>query len=255
MRLGQAYRRYSMGFAGRWMGVALLALSLGGSVSGLPDRSAVRDGVWLWSADRARMELAEAGALYVFQGQVYRRGAEPAYRFEGVRPDPARWPGRPVILVYRFDVLTDPAPLLHLIQAQRQDWNGAGRPRVVGVQIDFDSPTRRLDEYATWLAGLRTVLPADLGLSITGLGDWLVAADPAALARLAAPTDFIAFMMYHGTSPLPDPARYVAGLRRAGVAFKLGLLPQQMDDPLFRAARRVAAYRGDLVFLLPRPRA
>ena len=212
------------------------------------------DGVWLWSADRAQMELAVTGELYVFQGQVYQQGTEPTYRFEGVRPDPGRWPGRPVVLVYRFDALTEPAPLVHLVLAQRRDWDGGDRARVVGVQIDFDSPTRRLDAYATWLTDFRARLPADLGLSITGLGDWLVATDPAALTRLAAPVDFIAFMMYHGTAPVPEPARYVAGLRRAGVAFKLGLLPQQLDDPLFRRARRATTYRGDLVFLLPRSR-
>ena len=43
---------------------------------------------------------------------------------------------------------------------------------VAGVQIDFDCPTGRLGDYATWLGRLRKSLPPGANVSITALLDW-----------------------------------------------------------------------------------
>jgi hypothetical protein len=46
------------------------------------------------------------------------------------------------------------------------------RITAAGLQIDFDCPSGRLRDYATWLAVLRTHLPRGARLSITALLDW-----------------------------------------------------------------------------------
>ncbi len=71
---------------------------------------------------------------------------------------------------------------------QVQRWRDAGNP-VVGIQIDFDTRTQYLHEYADFLRDLRQRLPADLRLSITGLMDWSSNADPAAIAQLKGVVD------------------------------------------------------------------
>ena len=44
--------------------------------------------------------------------------------------------------------------------------------RVIGLQLDFDAPTRLLPQYAQLLRRLRELLPPDAKLSITGLPTW-----------------------------------------------------------------------------------
>ena len=43
---------------------------------------------------------------------------------------------------------------------------------VAGLQLDVDSPTRQLPEYAEFLAKVKAALPGGVQLSITGLLDW-----------------------------------------------------------------------------------
>jgi hypothetical protein len=64
------------------------------------------------------------------------------------------------------------------------DWRVAG-VRVDGIEIDFDCPSSRLDEYAQLLATLKTKLPSDATLSITALPAWIDAVGlPAVLAHV-----------------------------------------------------------------------
>ncbi len=53
-----------------------------------------------------------------------------------------------------------------------QRWRAAG-VRLAGVEIDHDCATAALGDYASWLRELRSVLPADVALSITALPAWL----------------------------------------------------------------------------------
>ena len=49
----------------------------------------------------------------------------------------------------------------------------ADQASVGGVQLDFDVPTRLLSKYAGLLRLVRERLPAEAGLSITGLSTWM----------------------------------------------------------------------------------
>ena len=46
------------------------------------------------------------------------------------------------------------------------------RLNLVGVQLDIDSPTGSLAEYADFLREVRKTLPPGMGISITALLDW-----------------------------------------------------------------------------------
>jgi len=68
----------------------------------------------------------------------------------------------------------------------------------VGVQVDFDVPTRLLSQYTRVLRALRPQLPSDMKLSITGLPAWMDSSD---LNETLAAADFWIPQFYGATIP------------------------------------------------------
>jgi hypothetical protein len=119
---------------------------------------------------------------------------------------------------------------------------------VVGLQIDFDARTRRLDQYAAFLADLRRRLPADCRLSITGLLDWSSQGDSAALDALSGVVDEVVLQTYQGRRTIPSYQAYMASLGRLTLPFKIGLA----EGGDWTAPPDLAAnpwFRGYVVFL------
>ena len=83
--------------------------------------------------------------------------------------------GRQVVLVMRVEgarVDTDPTQVAKLAQAQVQRLVATGG-RVVALEIDHDTATSRVADYAAWLARLPTQDPIrGLPIWITALPDW-----------------------------------------------------------------------------------
>lgn len=96
--------------------------------------------------------------------------------------------GRPVWLVVRIEGSRLPlaavalAPVLGELAA---DWQQAGI-RLAGIEIDHDTASAALGDYARWLHALRPQLTAGLPLSITALPTWM---DHAALSEVLAAVD------------------------------------------------------------------
>lgn len=96
--------------------------------------------------------------------------------------------GRPVTLVVRLDGprgLSDSDRLREDLLALYQTWQSE-LPALAGVEIDHDSATVRLADYAAFLASMKRVLPPRARLSATVLPTWL---DAPALADLRRNTD------------------------------------------------------------------
>lgn len=103
--------------------------------------------------------------------------------------------------------------------------------QIVGLQLDFDAPTRLLPQYAALLHKLRTRLPATTQLSITGLPTWANARD---LHAVLTAVDFWIPQCY-GTQipdrltkriPISSPAevaRTIKQARHLGKPFYAGL--------------------------------
>lgn len=103
--------------------------------------------------------------------------------------------------------------------------------RVVGLQLDFDAPTRLLPKYATTLRRLRELLPPNIKLSITGLPTWANSQD---LNAALAAVDFWIPQCYGTTIPthvsqrIPisspsDVARTIRQMRQLDKPFYAGL--------------------------------
>lgn len=228
----------------RRLAAATLALALASpapATAGMVN-AADYDAFWLWGAVKPQAVLAGARTLYILQGQI----AAPSSRDDegrlvaqgGAVPHLRRGE---VWLDYRAHTLRWSPAVYGQILARLLRWRDAGDP-VVGVQIDFDSGTRHLADYAAFLRDLRGRLPADCRLSITGLLDWSSQGDSDALGQLGGVVDEVVLQTYQGRHTIPGYQAYLARLSRMTIPFKVGLVeggdwtapPDLATNPWFR---------------------
>ena len=203
---------------------------------------------WLWPGVLPS-RCGKTARIYALQGHFYRNG-----RFEPQGPEPgrSRQVNREIVPVYRMDRLP-PSGALHDVAAPVvYAWRKKGW-QVPGLQVDFDSPTAKLDRYGRWLRTendqFRSV-DAELQItSVTGLGDWLMTGHRDDLRKLNLAAGTIAFMFYHSGRSVEPLTMFVSALeRRKSLIFQLGLLPTQQSDQRFDILRAAQGYRGDIVF-------
>lgn len=220
------------------LGLPLLAAGASGQVDARDHRA-----FWLWAGVRPQPLPADTHTLYLLQGEVRGQPLHLQARSAGIPPQLQAG----VWLVYRSEGLDWPAPIYPQLRQRLQQWRQAGH-RVIGVQIDFDAPTRQLDRYAAFLQQLRRELPADCQLGVTGLLDW-ANADPQALNALAGTLDEVVLQTYQGRRTVPGYQDYLARLQQLALPFRIGLVQggdwQPRHDPADSPW-----FRGYVVFLL-----
>lgn len=196
------------------------------------------DSFWLWAGVRPQPVLRGAKSIYLLEGQV---DATPTVRLVAQRPAVPHIVGSDVWMVVRVGTLRWPPLVYQQLAAQLARWRAAGN-RVRGIQIDFDTRTRHLADYAGFLADLKRRLPVGCRLGITSLLDWSANGDPAALDALAGSVDEVVLQIYQGRHVIPGYAGYLARVGRMKVPFRIGLLqggewtapPTLATNPLFR---------------------
>jgi hypothetical protein len=158
-------------------------------------------GFWFWNYayNDPLIPVPPVDSLYVHAGSI--RQDVLRYTPQGKAVD-ARWavwgdlPNRlpqatEYWLVFRYELqgVPDPALVPQLNQTIAKV-SGQARTRnlkVTGVQLDIDSPTGSLPQYAKFLAHVRAGLPAGYKLSITALLDWF--RKDTSIAEVIAQTD------------------------------------------------------------------
>jgi hypothetical protein len=228
------------------------------------------DAFWLWGGVVPQPVLDRARTIYVLQGAVRaRRGpdaradivaqgvsmprttTQPATQTAG--PAASHSPSqtasqaaipdqdRQIWLVYRADTLQWTPRVYAVVLAQLQRWRTAGN-HAVGIQIDFDAGARHLPRYVEFLKDLRTRLPDDCKLGITGLLDWSSRVDPDTVNLLKNVVDEVVVQTYQGRRTIDDYAAYLPRLKNLALPFKVGLIqdgqwqppPYLADSPWFR---------------------
>jgi hypothetical protein len=126
--------------------------------------------------------------------------------------------GRPVWLVVRIEGSRLPlaaealAPVLGEIAGH---WKQSG-VRLAGIEIDHDTASAALADYARWLRELRPLLPKGLPVSVTALPTWM---DHAALAEVLAAVEGSVLQVHaiaHPREGLFDAGRAEDWVRRYG---------------------------------------
>jgi hypothetical protein len=223
---------------------ALATLLLWGCTEGRAARvdPARYDAFYLWAGVKPQPVLAEAKTLYILAGEVRRDGA-----WEPLRAAAPKLAKPEVWLVVRAASLDWSEGTRVAVWRELRLWQKDAR--IVGLQVDFDSATSGIGEYAAFLSSVRQDLPREFQLSVTGLLDWSANADPAALAQLKGVVDEVVVQSYQHRSTIPGYARYLERLARVPVPHKVALV--QGGEWLEPAAlRNDPLFRGYVVFLL-----
>ena len=210
----------------------------------LQDAPAALPGVYVWQRDvspavldAARAAVAEGRELFALAGE-FDRAPDGSLR-ELTPPDAPPWdfgggapagvigaPPATAVFRVRIGALDEPATAASALAA-RTAALGATR-----LQLDVDAPERRLSDYASLAAAVRTNLPPGATLSLTLLPCHL--AHPDAVRAVLASADY-GVLQLHGIDPpraldtpwqLMDPATVRTALDRAralGLPFRVAL--------------------------------
>ncbi len=131
-------------------------------------------GFWFWpgGAVTAATGNVTVDALFFHAGTI---GEISRPYLQGQLPNQLP-PAREYWLVFRFERQEVPdieaAAIVVRRVAQLMEDARLRHLNVAGVQLDIDSPTSKLSQYARFLREFRKSLPENLGISITALLDW-----------------------------------------------------------------------------------
>lgn len=230
-----------MRFLGPLLLIGCVALSgCATSVHGRQPPPRWTTGFWFWPGGSADAPAAGGtlDVLFVHVGTIdktpglYAKGPWSVY---ADLPDELP-PAREYWLVLRFERQSVPdvqaAPILARRVSQLREAARRRRLRVVGVQLDIDSPTGKLSQYASFLREVRKGLPPGIDISITALLDWFQ--DGTAIADVIKEVDEFVPQFYDlafgdgyaGGSAIAakiDTARWAPKFNRFGKRFRIGI--------------------------------
>lgn len=132
-------------------------------------------GFWFWNGSSARAKASVPVDVLYYHWGTMDSPLVGEWAAEDLRDLP---PAKELWLVVRYEGHGVPAPkaIAPMLQSlQRVQFYPDGRRRqlkIAGLQLDIDSPTRLLPEYAKFLGEVRKGLPPGFELSITALLDW-----------------------------------------------------------------------------------
>lgn len=214
-----------------------------------PDRINAHDyqRFWIWGRVNPAPYLSHAHELYVLQGEVGFSKAQQHMVFSAQGMGLSRLAPARVWLVYRTTTLQWSPALMQAIVQRLDSWQHYGN-QVTGLQIDFDSATAHVDQYAAFLAKIRQQLPLRYQLSVTGLMDW-ANAKPAALHNLKTSVNEIVVQTYQGTRTINNYQAYLPALGRLEIPFKIGLVQHGQWAPS-HAVEKNPYFKGYVIFLL-----
>lgn len=208
------------------------------------------DEFWLWSGIKSQSVLEKASTIYLLRGQIIQNYNNNTYLLNQrgfITPQS----NQSVWLVYRAHTLNWNQAIFTAITKELKHWQ-IHNISIKGIQIDFDVPTQKLSDYITFLEKIRTWLPKNYQLSITGLLDWGSNSDPIIINQLANTVDEVIFQTYQGKETIQDYPIYLKKLEAIKLPFKIGIIQYGDWQPLLSLEKN-PYFKGYVVFLQNKP--
>ena len=203
---------------------------------------------WIWGDIQTAPYLVHAKELYILQGEIRYSKSKQISTFTPQSVSILKLPHQKIWLVFRTHHLAWNEQNYQTILNRLEHWRNQGN-QVQGIQIDFDSKTNSLKDYAIFLQKLRQKLPQQYRLSITGLLDWTNFKDQNTLTLFRQNIDELVIQTYQGTTTIPNYPEYLKRISALRLPYKVGLVQHgtwfgnstKQKDPYFK---------GYVVFLL-----
>ena len=200
------------------------------------------DSFWLWAGVKPQPVLERAKQIYLLVGEIEMDGQPVKVR--RAIPDAGE---TDIWMVLRVETLDWSPDHYKTLLDLAEKWEAGNN--LVGIQIDFDANTRKLDGYADFLRDLRERLPRKYALGITGLLDWSANGDPVELAAIADVVDEAVFQVYQGRHTINGYEKWLTRLDNLPMPFRIGLVQGgEWREPAALPAN--PNFRGYVVFLL-----
>ena len=203
---------------------------------------------WIWGDIQTAPYLVHAKELYILQGEIRYSKSKQISTFTPQGVSILKLPHQKIWLVFRTHHLAWNEQNYQTILNRLEHWRNQGN-QVQGIQIDFDSKTNSLKDYAIFLQKLRQKLPQQYRLSITGLLDWTNFKDQNTLTLCRQNIDELVIQTYQGTTTIPNYPEYLKRISALRLPYKVGLV--QHGIWFGNSAKQKDRYfKGYVVFLL-----
>ncbi len=203
------------------------------------------DRFWLWSGIKSQDILRNAKTVYILDAQIEEKSD--GVRLVSQRSATPRTKNIDLWIVYRVETLAWRPEIYKQINAHILKWQKAGN-RIVGIQIDFDAKTKHLNKYVDFLKDLRTKIPKDYKLGVTGLLDWSNNANPNDLDGLSNTVDEVIIQTYQGRHTIKDYQKYFEKIGKVKIPFHIGLIQGgQWQEPI--GLIQNPNFKGYVIFL------
>lgn len=200
---------------------------------------------WIWAGIRPHVSKKDA-VLYIYQGHLTELHQKTRFESLGIAPHPL---DHDIYIVYRIThSLPDPKILLSVFNVNCAHWR-RHKVKVIGLQLDFDSPTSKLSLYGDFLEKVRQELPASYRLSLTGLGDWALNGHRKDLDKMSRLSDEIVFQLYQGRTTYPNIHTYLSKLAHLSIPFKIGLLAKENPQQYVAYVNQNPFFKGIILFI------
>jgi len=178
---------------------------------------------WIWGDIQTAPYLVHAKELYILQGEIRYSKSKQISTFTPQGVSILKLPHQKIWLVFRTHHLAWNEQNYQTILNRLEHWRNQGN-QVQGIQIDFDSKTNSLKDYAIFLQKLRQKLPQQYRLSITGLLDWTNFKDQNTLTLFRQNIDELVIQTYQGATTIPNYPEYLKRISALRLPYKVGLV-------------------------------
>lgn len=203
---------------------------------------------WIWGRISSASYLSKAKELYILQGEIR---LDPYSLKSKVTPQGVsvlNIPHQKVWLVFRNHHLNwENAELTTILDRARQ-WENKGN-QIVGIQIDYDSHTKDLKNYALFIQEVRKQLPQKYKLSVTGLMDWTNHQDIGTLKLLQQNLNEMVIQTYQGSTTIHNYQAYLKKIPALQIPYKVGIVQHGHWDKNI-ILNQDQNFKGYVVFLL-----
>jgi hypothetical protein len=125
--------------------------------------------IWIWPKKHEHLNEVTDKKIFLLQFNYQKKN----HRFISLGPAPHPINNNKLVIVFRLETLPPIDLLVSTFKKRRSEWE-KNKVHVTGLQLDFDSPTRKLNHYQRYLINLKLGLTSrdEDEISITGLLDW-----------------------------------------------------------------------------------
>jgi hypothetical protein len=172
------------------------------------------------SSELGAIQGSDMRLIYSFDELViYQGNITVSDKYQSLGGQPSKIDQKEIIVLLRLYSLLEIEEIINLYLEKVRAWKRHG-VIVTGLEVDYDSPSYKLNEYAEWLKRLNKDFQGEL--SVTSLGTYTLD-NPTGLKLISGSVDYISMQLYKGYVPYSHYEKVVDWLNLNGIPHVIGI--------------------------------